>query len=117
MFIKLFQVNYDRRVRPEYGGEPVSVGVTLYVLSVSEISEKFMDFTFDMYFRQFWKDSRLTFPVKVMRKAPNKIQFMKSRTSDHISIRTFYCSQGLSKVEGQKQFLRKNNFRFQSFVE
>ena len=38
-------------MRPDYGGEPVSVGVTLYVLSVSEISEKFMDFTFDMYFR------------------------------------------------------------------
>lgn len=45
------KVGYDRRVRPDYGGEPVSVGVTLYVLSVSEISEKFMDFTFDMYFR------------------------------------------------------------------
>ena len=60
-------------MRPEYGGEPVSVGVTLYVLSVSEISEKFMDFTFDMYFRQFWKDSRLKFPVKVLTKAPLKI--------------------------------------------
>ena len=59
------QVNYDRRVRPDYGGDPVSVGVTLYVLSVSEISEKFMDFTFDMYFRQFWKDSRLGFEIRV----------------------------------------------------
>ena len=29
----------------------VSVGVSLYVLSVGEISYKFMDFTFDMYFR------------------------------------------------------------------
>ena len=47
--IELFsQVGYDRRVRPQYGGPPVSVGVSLYVLSVSEISEKFMDFTFDM---------------------------------------------------------------------
>ena len=78
------KVGYDRRVRPDYGGEPVSVGVTLYVLSVSEISEKFMDFTFDMYFRlefssanmrvlnnstliprQFWKDGRLGFDIKV----------------------------------------------------
>ena len=62
------------------------MGVTLYVLSVSEISEKFMDFTFDMYFRyeekecymiinntrsssscprQFWKDGRLGFEIKV----------------------------------------------------
>ena len=59
------QEGYDRRVRPEYGGDPVSVGVTLYVLSVSEISEKFMDFTFDMYFRQFWIDKRLKFEIKV----------------------------------------------------
>ena len=56
------KVGYDRRVRPDYGGEPVSVGVTLYVLSVSEISEKFMDFTFDMYFRsEFSSVSRKVF--------------------------------------------------------
>ena len=39
----------------------MSVGVSLYVLSVGEISYKFMDFTFDMYFRQFWIDERLKF--------------------------------------------------------
>ena len=49
--IVVSQVDYDRRVRPSYGGSPVSVGVSLYVLSISDISEKFMDFTFDMYFR------------------------------------------------------------------
>ena len=58
------KVGYDRRVRPGYGGPPVSVGVSLYVLSVGEISYKFMDFTFDMYFRQFWTDERLTFDAK-----------------------------------------------------
>ena len=47
----LFQVGYDKRVRPNYGGIPVTVGVTLYVLSIGDLSEKFMDFTFDMYFR------------------------------------------------------------------
>ena len=51
LIILLMQVGYDRRVRPSYGGSPVSVGVSLYVLSISDISEKFMDFTFDMYFR------------------------------------------------------------------
>ena len=45
-------------MRPNYGGQPVTVGVTLYVLSVGDLSEKFMDFTFDMYFRQFWIDPR-----------------------------------------------------------
>ena len=53
-----FQVGYDRRVRPNYGGQPVTVGVTLYILSIGDLSEKFMDFTFDMYFRQFWTDPR-----------------------------------------------------------
>ena len=53
ILMTVLQVGYDRRVRPNYGGEPVSVGVSLYVLSVGEISAKFMDFTFDMYFRYF----------------------------------------------------------------
>ena len=52
-------------MRPGYGGPPVAVGVSLYVLSVSDISEKFMDFTFDMYFRQFWTDPRLQFAIQV----------------------------------------------------
>ena len=56
-----FQIGYDRRVRPNYGGIPVTVGVTLYILSIGDLSEKFMDFTFDMYFRQFWSDPRLSF--------------------------------------------------------
>ena len=53
-----FQIGYDRRVRPNYGGIPVTVGVSLYILSIGDLSEKFMDFTFDMYFRQFWTDPR-----------------------------------------------------------
>uniref|UniRef100_A0A1I8NJG5 Neurotransmitter-gated ion-channel ligand-binding domain-containing protein n=1 Tax=Musca domestica TaxID=7370 RepID=A0A1I8NJG5_MUSDO len=28
-----FSVSYDKRVRPNYGGPPVEVGVTMYVLS------------------------------------------------------------------------------------
>ena len=35
--------------------------MTLYILSIGDLSEKFMDFTFDMYFRQFWSDNRLQF--------------------------------------------------------
>ena len=51
IYFYFLKVGYDRRVRPEYGGEPVFVKVSLYVLSVEEINELFMDFTFDMYFR------------------------------------------------------------------
>ncbi|OAD58529.1 Gamma-aminobutyric acid receptor subunit beta [Eufriesea mexicana] len=56
-----FSVNYDKRVRPNYGGPPVEVGVTMYVLSISSLSEVKMDFTLDFYFRQFWTDPRLAF--------------------------------------------------------
>jgi glycine receptor alpha-3 len=59
-----FMVGYDKRVRPNYGGIPVTVGVSLYILSIGDLSEKFMDFTFDMYFRQFWHDPRLAFEPK-----------------------------------------------------
>jgi len=54
-------IGYDKRIRPNYGGIPVTVGVSLYILSISELSEANMDFTFDMYFRQFWHDPRLAF--------------------------------------------------------
>ncbi|GFG28173.1 hypothetical protein Cfor_07825, partial [Coptotermes formosanus] len=53
--------SYDKRVRPNYGGPPVEVGVTMYVLSISSVSEVLMDFTLDFYFRQFWTDPRLAF--------------------------------------------------------
>merc|ERR1712106_565128 len=48
-------IGYDKRVRPNEGIIPVTVGVSLYVLSISEFSEQNMDF------RQFWHDPRLAF--------------------------------------------------------
>lgn len=56
-----FSISYDKRVRPNYGGPPVEVGVTMYVLSISSLSEVQMDFTLDFYFRQFWTDPRLAY--------------------------------------------------------
>ncbi|CAG9558749.1 unnamed protein product [Danaus chrysippus] len=56
-----FSISYDKRVRPNYGGPPVEVGVTMYVLSISSLSEVKMDFTLDFYFRQFWTDPRLAY--------------------------------------------------------
>ncbi|KAI8431023.1 hypothetical protein MSG28_001101 [Choristoneura fumiferana] len=35
-------VSYDKRVRPNYGGPPVQVGVTMYVLSIGSVSEVLM---------------------------------------------------------------------------
>ncbi|XP_064076291.1 gamma-aminobutyric acid receptor subunit beta-like [Vanessa tameamea] len=54
-------IHYDKRVRPNYGGPPVEVGVTMHVLSISSVSEVLMDFTLDFYFRQFWTDPRLAY--------------------------------------------------------
>ena len=52
--------------RERYGGIPVTFGVTLYILSIGYLSEKFMDFTFDMSFRQFWTDPRLAFDTDLV---------------------------------------------------
>ncbi|ROT84944.1 ionotropic GABA receptor beta subunit 1b, partial [Penaeus vannamei] len=56
------QTGYDKRIRPNYGGTPVIVGVTMHILSISSVSEVLMDFTLDFYFRQHWTDPRLSFP-------------------------------------------------------
>ncbi|XP_042862862.1 gamma-aminobutyric acid receptor subunit beta-like isoform X15 [Penaeus japonicus] len=55
------QTGYDKRIRPNYGGTPVIVGVTMHILSISSVSEVLMDFTMDFYFRQSWTDPRLDF--------------------------------------------------------
>lgn len=56
-----FDKGYDKRVRPNYGGPPVNVSVTMRILSISSVSEVMMDFTADFYFRQTWSDPRLRF--------------------------------------------------------
>lgn len=40
---------------------PVEVGVTMHIISISSVSEVHMDFTSDFYFRQAWRDDRLSF--------------------------------------------------------
>ncbi|MCP9263556.1 GABA-gated chloride channel 1 [Dirofilaria immitis] len=46
---------------PKHGIEPVNVGITIHVSSVSAVSEVDMDFTIDFYLRQTWNDPRLAF--------------------------------------------------------
>uniref|UniRef100_A0A914UW18 Gamma-aminobutyric acid receptor subunit beta n=1 Tax=Plectus sambesii TaxID=2011161 RepID=A0A914UW18_9BILA len=53
--------NYDKRLRPKYGREPVDVGITIHVSSISAVSEVDMDFTLDFYLRQTWRDPRLAY--------------------------------------------------------
>ncbi|XP_042829917.1 gamma-aminobutyric acid receptor subunit theta [Panthera tigris] len=52
---------YDVRLRPNFGGAPVPVGVSIYVSSIEQISEMTMDYTITMVFHQTWKDPRLAY--------------------------------------------------------
>ncbi|PFX28867.1 gamma-aminobutyric acid receptor subunit beta-4-like isoform X1 [Stylophora pistillata] len=60
---KMF-VNYDKRLRPMYGGDPVYIYVSLGFLSISHVTEENMEFKGDIYMRQFWKDPRLAYGDK-----------------------------------------------------
>lgn len=53
--------DYDGSVRPNVTGGPVVIDIETYISSVSSIDEKDMEFSLDMFFRQRWKDSRLTY--------------------------------------------------------
>ncbi|XP_065157974.1 gamma-aminobutyric acid receptor subunit beta-like isoform X1 [Atheta coriaria] len=52
---------YDIRLRPNFGGEPLYVGMDLTIASFDAISEVNMDYTITMYLNQYWKDERLAF--------------------------------------------------------
>uniref|UniRef100_A0A8C3WS80 Gamma-aminobutyric acid type A receptor subunit theta n=1 Tax=Catagonus wagneri TaxID=51154 RepID=A0A8C3WS80_9CETA len=52
---------YDVRLRPNFGGAPVPVGVSIYVSSIEQMSEMTMDYTITMFFHQTWKDPRLAY--------------------------------------------------------
>ncbi|CRL04827.1 CLUMA_CG017880, isoform A [Clunio marinus] len=52
---------YDIRLRPNFGGEPLFVGMDLTVASFDAISEVNMDYTITMYLNQYWRDERLAF--------------------------------------------------------
>nr|KAF6492112.1 gamma-aminobutyric acid type A receptor subunit theta [Molossus molossus] len=52
---------YDARLRPHFGGDPVPVGISMYVSSIEHISEITMDCMITMFFHQTWKDPRLAY--------------------------------------------------------
>ncbi|XP_054977066.1 gamma-aminobutyric acid receptor subunit theta [Sorex araneus] len=52
---------YDNRLRPNLGGAPVPVGISLHITSIKDISEESLDYTVSMYIHLTWKDSRLAY--------------------------------------------------------
>ncbi|KAK0165435.1 hypothetical protein PV328_003945 [Microctonus aethiopoides] len=52
---------YDIRLRPNFGGDPLLVGMDLTIASFDAISEVNMDYTITLYLNQYWNDERLAF--------------------------------------------------------
>ncbi|KAK2827753.1 hypothetical protein Q7C36_018679 [Tachysurus vachellii] len=52
---------YDIRLRPDFGGPPVRVGMNIDIASIDMVSEVNMDYTLTMYFQQSWRDKRLSY--------------------------------------------------------
>ncbi|XP_004459402.1 gamma-aminobutyric acid receptor subunit theta [Dasypus novemcinctus] len=52
---------YDIRLRPNFGGNPLPVGISIYVSRIEQISEMNMDYTITMLFQQTWRDPRLAY--------------------------------------------------------
>ncbi|XP_045459391.1 gamma-aminobutyric acid receptor subunit beta-like [Melitaea cinxia] len=55
---------YDIRLRPNFGGNPLYVGMDLTIASFDAISEVNMDYTITLYLNQYWKDERLAFGLQ-----------------------------------------------------
>ncbi|XP_078658721.1 gamma-aminobutyric acid receptor subunit beta-like [Branchiostoma floridae x Branchiostoma belcheri] len=53
--------HYDLRIRPNFRGAPVKVGVLVDVISIDSISDVNMEYTVSYDIRQSWVDERLDF--------------------------------------------------------
>ena len=96
-----FQIGYNKLLRPNYGELPITVGVSLYVLSVSDVSDVQMEFTVDMYFRQFWNDPRLAFE----RRPGFSRLVLGSEYANQIWVPdTFFVNEKTSSINSNNQF-------------
>ncbi|KAL1116297.1 hypothetical protein AAG570_005792 [Ranatra chinensis] len=54
--------NYESSQLPNHGkGEPTVIKTNILIRSMGPVSELDMDYSMDCYFRQYWRDSRLSF--------------------------------------------------------
>ncbi|TRY65547.1 hypothetical protein DNTS_020846 [Danionella cerebrum] len=53
---------YDIRLRPDFGGPPVDVGMSIDISNMDMVSEVNMDYTITMNLQQSWGDKRLSYP-------------------------------------------------------
>ncbi|XP_015907046.1 gamma-aminobutyric acid receptor subunit beta-like [Parasteatoda tepidariorum] len=59
--LKTILEGYDIRLRPNFGGAPLLIGMDMVIASFDSISEVNMDYTLTLYLNQFWTDERLIF--------------------------------------------------------
>ncbi|XP_031573467.1 gamma-aminobutyric acid receptor subunit rho-1-like [Actinia tenebrosa] len=57
-FINNVLKTYDKKLRPNAGGDAVEVLVEAKVVSIGELKEASMEFSLDIFFRQWWHDPR-----------------------------------------------------------
>jgi len=53
--------DYDIRLRPNFGGDPLYIGMDITIASFDAISEVNMDYTLTLCLNQYWRDDRLAF--------------------------------------------------------
>lgn len=60
MMRKLFhEENYEKRLRPFHNGPPLNITVDMSIVYLGPLREVYMDFSVDVFFRQYWRDPRL----------------------------------------------------------
>ncbi|ERE69505.1 gamma-aminobutyric acid receptor subunit pi [Cricetulus griseus] len=85
---------YNKFLRPNFGGDPVRIALTLDIASISSISESNMDYTATIYLRQRWTDPRLVFEG-------NKSFTLDARLVEFLWVPDTYI------VESKKSFLHE----------
>lgn len=62
---KLFhEDHYDKRLRPFHKGPPLNITIDMSVVHFGKVREIDMDFSVDVFFRQYWRDPRLNHTLK-----------------------------------------------------
>ncbi|XP_077989577.1 glycine receptor subunit alpha-2-like [Glandiceps talaboti] len=70
-FVDDILVDYDRRMRPNFNGDPVIVTVDMFISRIDNIAEVTMDFDSTLFLRQSWNDPRLVHNKSVINIPPS----------------------------------------------
>ncbi|XP_070543005.1 glycine receptor subunit alpha-1-like isoform X2 [Ptychodera flava] len=70
-FVDSILTGYDRRIRPEFDGDAVTVNVDLFISRIDNIAEVTMDFDCTMFLRQQWNDPRLRYNQSITHIPPS----------------------------------------------